>query len=771
LDTAGGVAGDPVRAYNYNGSSYGVASSTTGYSSGTWIHILGVFTSTTLRAVFLDGSSKGTDTTSIVGAVSELVLCRRRRNAAIGSMPSGSYIAEVAVWSSALSDANAASLAAGVNPQDIDFANLQAYWPLTTVTTNTDVIGSNNLTESTTLTYSATHPTISAPAGGIVQREPTFSGVGSLDVTPTITQRREPTFSGTGGLIVTPGISNVNNLGRLMDAILTPRQPGWDTNTMGGSADNWNEPKPKIIAPFPASGNIKAGTPAAARAQKFPGYRQSDVQNLWFETAHLLPRVVQELENVISDQAIVCELYNSHREGQITVSSITNNLGIGIEVTGVPATPFNIDPQRGLVFTLTVKSTGDLTIDASYTLHLSTGEDYTIYITGSRIVLFPIRPEAPLREHLLFDTKIIEHVDSTEQRIANRKYPRGMFEATYKNRQQLIEMLLFDRQAKIVAFPAWHEPSFLTSTAAKDAVTVNVDTTAYANFYVGGYAVVMEDEHTFDAVKIQSKTATSLTFETGMSYNYTTKAEVMPLLTAYIEASSASLKLPYNHQYFNLRIHTDPEVNDIADASAWSTYNSEPFMDGPNLIEGGQLAEALRTKVVVIDNITGLRSQVTAWDHNKRQSKKGWKTNSRQELWELRQLLHFLKGRQVGFYIPTFWKDLTIVQDLAIGTSVMNIEHIGYTVNAQQRWPKQVIRVVFKDGSILYRTIQNSAVLSTTVEQLTVDKAWPATYTPDSIERIEFLERVRLDVDDITIIHYNGLGQSECVVPIKEATN
>ena len=616
---------------------------------------------------------------------------------------------------------------------------------------------------------------------GASQTDPPFfgdvdkviSGEGSLTVSDlAIKQNTEAEISGEGSLEVLPTFVNAFDLGNIIPLPPTLIIPGQDAGADQGSAQLWNVVKPTIMPPLLGIGTFEQVTPTAADANEFAGAGQINGHELpWHEIAHLLPRLVQDLGNLVSEQVIDCELYNADRHDNVTVASVTNNLGYGIEVNGVPATPFDIESQDGLAFTLTVKTVGDLSIDASYTLHLSTGEDYTIYLIGSRIVMFPIRPEAPLREHLIFDTKIIEKVDGSEQRRANRQYPRGMFEGTFKHGQQMIEMLLFDRQAKIVAFPAWHEPAFLDAAHSIGATTVNVNTTDYANFFVGGYAVVLQDEYTYDALKIQSLTATSITFESGLSYDYAVKTEVMPLLTAYIEASSASIKNVYNNQNFNLRLHVDPEINDIADDSAWSVYNGEPFMDAANLIEGGQLAEALRTKVFVIDNLSGLRTQVSAWDHNKRHSKKGWKTNSRQELWELRQLLHFLRGRQVGFYIPTFWKDITPVADMAIGTFVLNISKIGYTVNARQRWPKQVIRVIFADGSILYRTIQNSAILNDTVEQLTLDVAWPAAYTPDDVERIEFLEKVRLDVDDIVIIHHNALGQAECIVPIKEIEN
>ena len=262
-------------------------------------------------------------------------------------------------------------------------------------------------------------------------------------------------------------------------------------------------------------------------------------------------------------------------------------------------------------------------------------------------------------------------------------------------------MILFDRQSKVVAFPAWHEPAYLVGAHAVDDLTITVNTTDYANFFVGGYAVVLRDENFYDALKIASMTSTTLTFESGLSYNYANGVQVMPLLTAYIEASSASMKHTYNQQSFNLRIHVDPEVNDIADDSAWNTYDGKTLLDDPNMIQGGQLSEALRTKVFVIDNLTGLRSPVTEWEHNKRYSKKGWKTNTRQELWELRQLLHFLKGKQVSFYIPTFWKDIVPNDTMLSGTFVLNMENIGYTINARQRGSKQFIRIIFKDGTIL----------------------------------------------------------------------
>lgn len=595
------------------------------------------------------------------------------------------------------------------------------------------------------------------------------SGAGSVVVSDfTIKVNTEATITGVGSVHVSPTHSNTNNLGHIFADTLFPIIPGWDSACDQGSADIWGPAVPRIIDPLLGVGDLTKVTPATADQTKHDGVgiiRTHEI--LWYEVAHLLPRLVQDVGNLVTDQTINCELYNADRQDAITVSTITDNLGIGFQVTGVPATPFNIASQESLSFQIKVLQTGDLTIDGTYTLTLSTSETYTISIIGSRIVIIPIRPEAPLKEHLQWQTKIIEASDGGEQRIANRHIPRGMFEMTYKEGRRRMEMILFDRQSKLVAIPAWHEPSYLSSAATAGAYTVNVNTTDYANFYVGGYACVLYDEHTFDVLEIESMTGTSLTFTSDLADSYAIGVQVMPLMTAYIEATTPSVKAVYNDQDIKVKAHVLATDNDIASATGWNTYNSKVFLDDPNFLRG-RLPEILETKVFVLDNQTGDRMQMSNWDHGLRRSRKGFVTHSRADLWKLRKLLHYLKGRQVSFYIPTFSKDILPSTTLINSSSTITMANIGYTVNARERWPKQVIRLHKKDGTILVRTIQDSAEVSAAVEQLTVDTAWPYDITVAEIERIEFLEKVRFDTDDITLLHMNALGDAECVVPTRE---
>mgnify|MGYP001606118903 CR=1 FL=1 len=68
LSAAGHVAGDPVRATARNGGTSFAAATTTGYTANVWYHAAGAWASSASRAAYINGGSKGTETTNVVPA-------------------------------------------------------------------------------------------------------------------------------------------------------------------------------------------------------------------------------------------------------------------------------------------------------------------------------------------------------------------------------------------------------------------------------------------------------------------------------------------------------------------------------------------------------------------------------------------------------------------------------------------------------------------------------------------------------------------------------
>jgi hypothetical protein len=135
IAASGTRAGDPVIAYV--GTPLALASSSLGYSANVWQHACGVFSSSTLRAAFLNGGNKGTDTNSSTPA--SLAFSSIGTYNASGADATLGAVAEVGIWNVALTDDEVASLAKGFSPDQIRPQSLIAYLPL--VRTTQDIKG------------------------------------------------------------------------------------------------------------------------------------------------------------------------------------------------------------------------------------------------------------------------------------------------------------------------------------------------------------------------------------------------------------------------------------------------------------------------------------------------------------------------------------------------------------------------------------------------------------------------------------------------------
>lgn len=163
LGFGGGAVGDPVQAGAQNdaGSLTGVANSTTGYSQSNWHHACAVFTNTASRHALIDGGSKGTNTTDIVTSPS---VNRSSIGARFGSGVNNAYdgsLAEVGVWSVALTDDEVISLAKGFSPPMVRPSNLVFYMPLVR-DNDEDIIGGLSYTAVASPTIDA-HPRVFYP--------------------------------------------------------------------------------------------------------------------------------------------------------------------------------------------------------------------------------------------------------------------------------------------------------------------------------------------------------------------------------------------------------------------------------------------------------------------------------------------------------------------------------------------------------------------------------------------------------------------------------
>jgi hypothetical protein len=158
---SGDVSGDPITFRARNAGTTVLTVTSAGYSADTWHHLCAVETAVDSHAVFLDGANKGTSTTSVTPSGVDRVAFGRYAGSTPSNFLNGD-IAEAAIWSVALGDAEVASLARGFSPLLIRPQSLELYAPLMgNNAPEMDIVGGLSLTVANTT--KADHPRVFMP--------------------------------------------------------------------------------------------------------------------------------------------------------------------------------------------------------------------------------------------------------------------------------------------------------------------------------------------------------------------------------------------------------------------------------------------------------------------------------------------------------------------------------------------------------------------------------------------------------------------------------
>lgn len=155
----GDTGGDPI-------TNPGGASSSAGFTANTWHHALSVEAATTDHRIYLDGTNKGTGSTSQTSTIVEVAL--------VGTNAGVKQFAEYAFWDAALTDEEAVILASGVSPLLVRPTSLVFYAPLIR-STNDLCRGAPTTSSGTSTVYD--HPRVLYPSSS-----PAFSSTPLAEV-------------------------------------------------------------------------------------------------------------------------------------------------------------------------------------------------------------------------------------------------------------------------------------------------------------------------------------------------------------------------------------------------------------------------------------------------------------------------------------------------------------------------------------------------------------------------------------------------------------
>jgi hypothetical protein len=546
--------------------------------------------------------------------------------------------------------------------------------------------------------------------------------------------------------------------------------PSWQDS----AAPVWSVPVPKvgdqlsILNAATPSGVQGAGT-ITQQPTDHDGVRIEAVGYDWWGEIHIVERSYA-LGIILSEVQRDIEIYSAYRRAIHSWSSWTNNVDAGVSIPDFPSLPTVLNPQSGYIGTLTVSVDGPPTLDGTIDFVVAGLGTFTVPVTGQRAIMIPFLPETPFVERLGFGTDVRAALTGTEQRAALRDVPRQIFDTSYQlhgHDRRAFLPILFDAQGRAAGLPLWHEPTWTTGAITATDTTINVESTAYADWRAGSVGIVWEDSENFEALEVDSFTSTTITFKSPFQGSFAQGAMVMPVRTAHFEERIRGSRFPQKVQRFNVRYHVVEAGVDLSSTAAFATYRSKVLLDEGNWIRAAELEEEIARKQIRLDGNVGLFNVWSDEDASRRGSRKVFFSGSRKRLWEVRQLLHALRGRAISFYLPTFYDDLEITEALTISSTTCKIKHIEYTNLVRNRSPKGDLQVLLTDGTTLNRQITNSAELSATEEQLTVDSQWGVNVALDEIVRVSFIEKVRFDSDEVVLEHFDANGQAAISAPVR----
>jgi len=483
----------------------------------------------------------------------------------------------------------------------------------------------------------------------------------------------------------------------------------------------------------------------------------------WFEKWHVFPGSLA-LGNVLTSQIRNLEIFNAFRRESRNWTSFTNNAGAGIAATNLPGLPLLLASLTSFVLDIQVSTTGPPTINGTldFGVDLLPPGTIQINVTGNRITIFPYHPQAPVRETLEFLSDIIPHDDGSEQRSSLREAPRQLFSFTIRTdddrTRDSINAVITDWQSRVFGVPLWHEQRPLLGDVAINATTILVDTT-FSDYRVGSLVMLYVSDFVNEALEITAVNPGDIEVQSGPAQAFIVQdTVVMPTRTAYTRPSLNQNRVAIGPTDFNLLFETLDNI-DLSDAAAFPTFMgvgqtvAKPVIDRLNFMNGSRIAEGYRRDVAIIDHETGPPLQFSPWSKSKPTYEYGFESDSRQSMWELRQLVHFLRGSQISFYVGTGRSDFKPNLDISDTSTSFDMPNIGFTQFYQQVTPRSDLRVTRTDGTTSLHTIVGSSVVSNAVERIDFSPGISPALPLAQLDKVEFLTLSRIADDRVSFVH------------------
>lgn len=307
--------------------------------------------------------------------------------------------------------------------------------------------------------------------------------------------------------------------------------------------------------------------------------------------------------------------------------------------------------------------------------------------------------------------------------------------------------------------PEW--PNATVSTGTISAAATVIPVAVPAAYSVGQAVFIGTGPDAWEQGEVASIGASDITLDAGLAATYAGSASrpvVAAPLVLCIAPGGVDFQTAFPVQALSARFMSIAPVDLAA--------NPYPTLAGVPVVTDGRvpfqpLAGGMNQAADLFASGFGAYELQAAETFTRRRGTVSWYTKGHAARWALRGFLHFLRGRDGEFWLPTGQDDLPLVSPVASGALSITVEPALSNAAMVGR------RIVLREGaSVVIREVTGAADAG--ANQLLTIAAPGVAFTVAAT--VSLATRSRLDADQIEIAYQFAAGglAASCAVPVVE---
>lgn len=505
------------------------------------------------------------------------------------------------------------------------------------------------------------------------------------------------------------------------------------------------------------TGIVTNNLPVSVTSRQIQGAVQKSWWDDFYNRVHVSPSTVN-VGNLLTAKTYDIEVWSAYIEPKL-LSSVSSSGTDGITLP--TSSPIYFGPTEQKIYTLGVTLNGPSNIDARYEFNFP-DENPSLNVKGNRTVLWAFVPQDVFEERLQWQTDILKS-KNTEQRLALRLAPRQILSYDYLlNERQFSKAKAISSKfgGKIYGIPIWSEGTYITDNLTIGQTTIYLDT-RYSDYRDNGVAVIWKSDDLYESLNISQVFDDRIVLSNGLLKDWS-NCLIVPCRQGRtlngVSYSRSAIK--------DVKAKTEFTILDNVDLSnegSFITYRSKPVLTDRSVVVG-DLSETISETLEYFDNGSGPIEVESSSNIVNNTQTISFIKKEKEDIWNLRSWLHARKGKQKGFWLPSWNRDIVITENVYSTDTRLVIENIGYSLY----YTTKDIMIVLKNGTKIFCRVLSGNELPTG-EELSLAASVGTSFNTDDVDFVCFLSYVRLDSDEITLSHDSNRTVKVSVV-VKETS-